>query len=677
MPISVLVYVGGQVLQQINGGPSYSGGTTLHLTMERGITLDQLQVLISNAAGMVSTHMTITFRYPSVRFPNLAYEYVGIELVDNSGVDLIIDVHGEVPGYVPVLFTEAITGQRQQPYHIVEQQHPEDESDTSSFEDVDVGLDTEELEGDDFEQHGSESEDFEAILNEGNTVPMHQPPCPMYTQDTWSNIFDPSPPLRTQTQVGWDGRSDFFVGQLFSSKAELQQAMKRYCMLRNHVAKTDRSSPKALVYKCNNDTPCNWRLRACHKENHDMWQITQYTGPHTCLGVNVSQDHNSLDARYMAHELNEIVAKAPGTKIKALQEIVKKLTGGYMPTYKKTWAAKQIVIQNIHDRHPGLLAYLNDDDAYDWRPPHAVHRFCLRHLGANYHRRFGKLVGNEVKIIAMEAQKHKFKAKLNRLQRFANGLVYDELKGLDRKNWTFAYDGGRRYGTETTNVSESFNGVLKEARHLPIMATVMTTFYKCVEYFDDRLVKSMQFKANGNDFSLFAKKKYDRWNDNAVGHNVIVINRAAGLYEVHTPMNPTSPYKGNHKHTVELSMHRCTCNKIQLWKLPCSHVIAVCKKMRLDPRQYFNKYWSIDTTIFMYGSLTFKPLPDVPYWPPYNGPRVLPDTERLRGRGRPRVNRLRTEMDWLESQPPQTCSLCGERGHNRRRCGRVGGPSSS
>ncbi|KAH7849868.1 hypothetical protein Vadar_024173 [Vaccinium darrowii] len=175
------------------------------------------------------------------------------------------------------------------------------------------------------------------------------------------------------------------------------------------------------------------------------------------------------------------------------------------------------------------------------------------------------------------------------------------------------------------------------------MATVMTTFYKCVEYFDDRLVRSMQFKANGNNFSLFAKKKYDRWNDNTIGHNVIVINRAAGLYEVHTPMNPTSSYKGNHKHTVELPMHRCTCNKIQLWKLPCSHVIAVCKKMRLDPRQYFNKYWSIDTTISMYGSLTFKPLPDVPYWPPYNGPRVLLDTERLRGRGRPRVNRLRTE----------------------------------
>ncbi|KAH7865343.1 hypothetical protein Vadar_005373 [Vaccinium darrowii] len=142
-------------------------------------------------------------------------------------------------------------------------------------------------------------------------------------------------------------------------------------------------------------------------------------------------------------------------------------------------------------------------------------------------------------------------------------------------------------------------------------ATVMTTFYKCVEYFDDRLVKSMQFKANGNDFSLFAKKKYDRWNDNAVEHTVIVIDQAAGLYEVHMPMNPTSSYKGNHKHTVELPTHGCTCNKIQLWKLPCSHVIAFFNKMLLDPRQFFNKYWSIDMTISIYGSLTFKPLPDV------------------------------------------------------------------
>ncbi|KAH7835990.1 hypothetical protein Vadar_031785 [Vaccinium darrowii] len=168
-----------------------------------------------------------------------------------------------------------------------------------------------------------------------------------------------------------------------------------------------------------------------------------HTGPHTCLAVNVTQDHNNLDAKYMAHALNKIVSKAPSTKIRALQEIMKKFTGGYMPSYAKAWAAKQIVIKRIHgdwdqslvslptflqvlhfvtdrqglclisDRHPDLLAYLSDEDAYDWRPPFAHHRFCLRHLAVNYHRRFGSMVGKEVKITAMESQKRKFKDKLS------------------------------------------------------------------------------------------------------------------------------------------------------------------------------------------------------------------------------------------------------------------------
>ncbi|KAG5532072.1 hypothetical protein RHGRI_026624 [Rhododendron griersonianum] len=191
------------------------------------------------------------------------------------------------------------------------------------------------------------------------------------------------------------------------------------------------------------------------------------------------------------------------------------------------------------------MPFLEDESVYDWKPPYAYHRYCLRHLEANYHRQFGKLVRKEVKVCSMECQKKKFKAKLTRLKRFStNEVIFQELELLNRKNWTFTYDGGRRYGSGTTNSLKSFNGVLKEARHLPVMATVMFTFYKSVEYFDARLVKSMETKSKGNDFSLYVKEKYDHWKKSAVGYTVIVFDRAADLYEVHTPMNPTSPYKG-------------------------------------------------------------------------------------------------------------------------------------
>ncbi|KAG5540576.1 hypothetical protein RHGRI_020706 [Rhododendron griersonianum] len=55
------------------------------------------------------------------------------------------------------------------------------------------------------------------------------------------------------------------------------------------------------------------------------------------------------------------------------------------------------------------------------------------------------------------------------------------------------------------------------------------------------------------------------------------------------------------------------------------------------------------------------------YWPSYDGPRILPDKEHLRGQGRPKVNLIRNEMDDLiEYQSPQTCSKCGQQGHNKK-----------
>ena len=49
-----------------------------------------------------------------------------------------------------------------------------------------------------------------------------------------------------------------------------------------------------------------------------------------------------------------------------------------------------------------------------------------------------------------------------------------------------AYDGGRRYGMMTTNLSEVFNSVLKGARNLPITACVQLTFYRLVNFFSTR-----------------------------------------------------------------------------------------------------------------------------------------------------------------------------------------------
>ncbi|PHT27160.1 hypothetical protein CQW23_33223 [Capsicum baccatum] len=47
-------------------------------------------------------------------------------------------------------------------------------------------------------------------------------------------------------------------------------------------------------------------------------------------------------------------------------------------------------------------------------------------------------------------------------------------------------DDGRRWGAMTTNVSESYNGLLKKARGLPVTAMVRMTFKALVDRFVER-----------------------------------------------------------------------------------------------------------------------------------------------------------------------------------------------
>ncbi|KAG5529356.1 hypothetical protein RHGRI_029912 [Rhododendron griersonianum] len=789
------VHVGGQVVQQPNG-PSYAGGTVLLLSIPRGITLTDLRQLITNAGRLPSTVMKITYAYPTLSFPRTMYTYVGVEVVDDNGVNIIFDVADGISGYTPTLYTEVLDDNnfRQEvggsqcnslPIHrSTQRSHRPHERDPSKQQYLDSDTcfaydmhdDSTILEQlNDYVEHNSEfdnnllddnevSQSSEEDVDEGlqaedheeHEIPEFELPSSMFTDDTWTNIVDPSSQMPSKSHVGWDGHCELFKGQVFFSKEEVQNTVKKYSMQQNTVVKTSASSPTMLVYKCKNPVPCQWRLRARKCKDADEWIISRYAGPHTCVAESVTQDHHNLDARFISEIIAPIVKKDASTKVKVLQAMIVDRPEGFQPSYAKTWAAKQIAIARIFgnwdesyaevesflaavkvknpgteyillskdtnipgcrtfdrlfwafgpaiegfkhsrpvisidgtfltgkykgvilvavtqdaenqifpiafaivekedannwgwflsclrnfvtnrtelclisDRHTGLLSYIKGDPL--WRPPHAYHRYCARHIGANYMRRFNKVVGIQVKVTAMEIQKRKFKAQLEKTKKFGdNEKVYKELtEDLGLKKWSFAHDGGRRYGSETTNISESLNGVLKEARHLPIMGTVMMTFYKSVNYFNDRAVEARKKIETGGNWSTFAIKKYKHWRKKALRHQVIEFDRAAQTYEVQTPMNQTSPYKGNHRHSVDMINRTCSCNKFQQWKMPCSHVLATCMSMKTSPFEYFSDVWSLKSIIQMYASQPFRPPRDKAYWPEINGPTIIPDREQFK-----------------------------------------------
>ncbi|KAF7131562.1 hypothetical protein RHSIM_Rhsim09G0046800 [Rhododendron simsii] len=60
----------------------------------------------------------------------------------------------------------------------------------------------------------------EAEDREEHEIPEFEMPSSMFTDDTWTNIVDPSPQMPKKSHVGWDGHCELFKGQ------------EKYCQLR-------------------------------------------------------------------------------------------------------------------------------------------------------------------------------------------------------------------------------------------------------------------------------------------------------------------------------------------------------------------------------------------------------------------------------------------------------------
>ncbi|KAH0885748.1 hypothetical protein HID58_061844 [Brassica napus] len=72
----------------------------------------------------------------------------------------------------------------------------------------------------------------------------------------------------------------------------------------------------------------------------------------------------------------------------------------------------------------------------------------------------------------------------------------------------------------------------------------------------------------------------------------------------------------------------CACGVWQLCKYPCSHILAVCRKLNIDHLEYVNDYYSKEHSLEVYAA-DFSPLAGVSDWPEAtNFPRLFPPGSR-------------------------------------------------
>ena len=109
------------------------------------------------------------------------------------------------------------------------------------------------------------------------------------------------------------------------------------------------------------------------------------------------------------------------------------------------------------------------------QPPMTKHHYCLFHLCSNVNTRWNnETLKNLVWRVASATQERKFNATFELIVN-VNRDAYQYLKDVPKEKRALTFYEGYCYGAMTTNVFECFNGALKGARSLHIMAMVKYT----------------------------------------------------------------------------------------------------------------------------------------------------------------------------------------------------------
>ena len=166
----------------------------------------------------------------------------------------------------------------------------------------------------------------------------------------------------------------------------------------------------------------------------------------------------------------------------------------------------------------------------------------------------------------------------------------------------------------TTNLSECFNGVLKDARILPITTMVKFTFYKVNSYFDDRRNKTLEQMEKGQQWCKYAYDKFKANHEKGKLHIVRRMSAQHRLYTVETQSNLLDTGEGAQTHEVDLIQMTYTCRKWEVYKIPCSHIIAVCGKYNHDATEFMDRFYRVSEWYHSYKPI-FQPLKDRLEWP--------------------------------------------------------------
>ncbi|KAL0717668.1 hypothetical protein Bca4012_066990 [Brassica carinata] len=233
-----------------------------------------------------------------------------------------------------------------------------------------------------------------------------------------------------------------------------------------------------------------------------------------------------------------------------------------------------------------------NDKSWEWHPsiyygmakvyPNAKHCACILHLKRNIRSYFkdkhlGFLVGKAARAFRLSD----FYTTFNEIK-IINPSCADYLIGIGFEHWARSHFSGDRYNIMTSNIAETWNSVLRDAREFPIMPLVEYIRAKLMSWFSTR-------------------REIENDGDNTLTPRVAEIVEAnfenSGVYGVHV-INKTEFHvidKQGLSFHVYLAGKTCSCYEFQMLKIPCTHAIAAANRNKISVDSLVSDCYSLNT----------------------------------------------------------------------------------
>ena len=86
-----------------------------------------------------------------------------------------------------------------------------------------------------------------------------------------------------------------------------------------------------------------WRLNAQKRQSDGKWRISKVVQPHTCMDNKGKENHQQLNACYLARRILGLVDDNNDIYVSSLQQSISSFVK-YDVKYEKAWRAKQITL---------------------------------------------------------------------------------------------------------------------------------------------------------------------------------------------------------------------------------------------------------------------------------------------------------------------------------------------